>query len=172
MRPLIFRNSFRNIQKIKNGLRPLIFRNFFRNIQKIKNGLRIICYAPHSSRLCLATFPPRGRLDIRQDFPFFSRFSLLREKAKRGSLQIMHYFKAQSTNALQKQARREKRAFCAASLLFVNEQAKAQLGHLLSRSESKYCAVMRAFRSAASVRRMVQIASFIEYVCSEFTKRK
>ena len=48
----------------------------------IKNGLRVICYAPHSSRLCLATFPPRGRLDIRLKFftlyflYFYSLFSL------------------------------------------------------------------------------------------------
>ena len=31
----------------ENKLRPLAFRNSFRNIQKIKNGLRIKCYAPH-----------------------------------------------------------------------------------------------------------------------------
>ena len=43
---------------------------------------------------------------------------------------------------------------------------------MLSRNESKYCTVMRAFRSAASVRRMVQIARFIEYARREFTKRK
>ena len=31
----------------ENKLRPLIFKNSFRNIQIIKNGLRIKCYAPH-----------------------------------------------------------------------------------------------------------------------------
>ena len=39
-------------------LRPLIFRNFFRNIQKIKNGLRIIGDAPHQS--VLRTASPQG----------------------------------------------------------------------------------------------------------------
>ena len=43
---------------LENKLRPLIFRNFFRNIQKIKNGLRIICYAPHQS--VSRTASPRG----------------------------------------------------------------------------------------------------------------
>ena len=44
----------------ENKLRPLIFRNFFRNIQKIKNGLRIKCYAPHPSKALLCPPSPRG----------------------------------------------------------------------------------------------------------------
>ena len=43
-----------------NMLRPLIFRNSFRNIQNIKNGLRIICCAPHSSKALLCTPSPQG----------------------------------------------------------------------------------------------------------------
>ena len=39
----------REKQEIENKLRPLLFRNSFRNIQNIKNGLRIICCAPHPS---------------------------------------------------------------------------------------------------------------------------
>ena len=42
---------------VENKLRPLIFRNFFRNIQKIKNGLR-----PSSvQNFVLSTFPPEGK---------------------------------------------------------------------------------------------------------------
>ena len=41
-------------------LRPLIFRNSFRNIQNIKNVLRIKCYAPHPSKASLCPPSPRG----------------------------------------------------------------------------------------------------------------
>ena len=58
-----------------NMLRPLIFRNFFRNIQKIKNGLRIICYAPHSSKALLCPPSPRGEA-LEQGWTFFRIFAL------------------------------------------------------------------------------------------------
>ena len=45
-------------KQTEKKLRPLIFRNSFWNIQKIKNGLRIICYAPHPSPFG-DTKPPR-----------------------------------------------------------------------------------------------------------------
>ena len=64
-----------------NMLRPLIFGNFFRNIQKIKNGLR------PSSVGCADSFPPRGSLDVRKGFPFLPIFALSKmrqgEAAKR-----------------------------------------------------------------------------------------
>ena len=47
------------------GYAPLLKKFFIENIQKIKKVLRIICYAPHPSAFA-DTFPPRGRLDIRQ----------------------------------------------------------------------------------------------------------
>ena len=63
-------------KQTENKLRPLIFRNFFRNIQKIKNGLRIICCALHhrhyvAEQAAEIAFgwqlgeksPPRGSLD-------------------------------------------------------------------------------------------------------------
>ena len=44
----------------ENKLRPLIFRNFFRNIQKTKNGLR-----PSSVQsFALSTIPPREGYSI------------------------------------------------------------------------------------------------------------
>ena len=81
LRPLIFRNSFRNIQKTKNVLRPLIFGNSFRNIQKIKNVLRPLIfgnfskifrkskmgYAPHH-RPIGQSLPPRGSHEVADNF--------------------------------------------------------------------------------------------------------
>ena len=49
---------FRKFENISNRLRPLFFRNFFRNIQKTKNVLH-----PSFASLSLSTFPPRGRLN-------------------------------------------------------------------------------------------------------------
>ena len=57
-------------------LRPLIFRNSFRNIQKIKNGLRIKCCAPHQS--VSRTASPRGEAyEIGRNFKFM-RFATVR----------------------------------------------------------------------------------------------
>ena len=47
-------------QEIENKLRPLIFRNFFRNIQKIKNWLRINMLRP-SSVAVRRHLPPGGK---------------------------------------------------------------------------------------------------------------
>ena len=46
---------FRKFENISNRLRPLFFRNFFRNIQKTKNVLH-----PSFASLSLSTFPPQG----------------------------------------------------------------------------------------------------------------
>ena len=55
---------FRKFENISNRLRPLIFRNFFRNIQKIKNVLR-----PSFASLSLSTFPQGEGYNIAYLFP-------------------------------------------------------------------------------------------------------
>ena len=57
-------------------LRPLIFRNFFRNIQNIKNGLRIKCYAPHPS--AKLTPSPQGEGYVKGDNLKIKRFATVR----------------------------------------------------------------------------------------------
>ena len=52
---------------LENKLRPLIFRNFFRNIQKIKNELRINMLRPSSVNF-VDSFPPRGSHEVGDNF--------------------------------------------------------------------------------------------------------
>ena len=101
LRPLAFRNFFRNIQKIKNGLRPSFVRRSAtpsrrgclwaatrREKQEIENKLR-----PSSPRFA-SSFPPRGSLDERKGFPFLLNFTV--SKMKQGEAFIIgNYLKIQ-----------------------------------------------------------------------------
>ena len=77
---------------IKNGLRPLIFRNFFRNIQKIKNGLR------PSSVAVRRHLPPGGKAVSKAEINFWNDGAIIRNETGNarppgGSLGTRHLFK-------------------------------------------------------------------------------
>ena len=93
----------------ENKLRPLIFGNFFRNIQKIKNGLR----PSFVQSFALYTFPPRGRLGSRRvDFSMAFKVVLVENKLRPSSVNYVDSFPPRGSLDGEKASNFCRRKFC------------------------------------------------------------